>query len=172
MQIKNLTNTKLTNIFLSELLELNIIKLNPQNKLLKKQESERSYYKNKILNSSALKKIIVSGPGTGKTYIFKELLSSKNGNCLAITFINNLANKLKKDLDGYARACTFHSFCKKLLHDIPKTDLTDTFDLFPKLESIIKSDANILFKVSPNFMKSFRNVDLSNPNIGFFLRRS
>lgn len=141
-------------------------------KLLKKQESERVYYKDKILNSDAPRKVIVSGPGTGKTYTFKELLSSKDGNCLALTFINNLANKLKKDLTGYAKACTFHSFCKELLHKIPKSDLTDKFELFPKLETIIKSDANILINSSPKFMVSFRKIDLSNTNIEFFLKRS
>jgi hypothetical protein len=31
----------------------------------------------KILQSDARKKILVSGPGTGKTFIFKELLKAK-----------------------------------------------------------------------------------------------
>lgn len=140
--------------------------------LLKKQESECTRCKDRILNSDAPRKVIVSGPGTGKTHTFKELLSSKDGNCLALTFINNLANKLKKDLNGYAKACTFHKFCKELLHVIPKTDLTDKFELFPKLETIIKSDARILINDSPKFMIGFRKVDLSNRNIDFFLKRS
>lgn len=141
-------------------------------KLLQKQKDGRNNCKDKILDSDAPRKIIVSGPGTGKTYIFNELLSSKDGNCLALTFIRNLANKLKKDLDSYAEVRTFHSFCKELLHAIPKTDLTDKFDLFPKLETIIKSDANILLDGSPKFMASFRKMDLSNRNIEFFLKRS
>ena len=141
-------------------------------KLLQKQKDNRARCKDKILTSDAPRKIIVSGPGTGKTYTFNELLSSKDGNCLALTFIRNLANKLKKDLDSYAKVCTFHSFCKELLHIIPKTDLTDKFDLFPKLETVIKLDANILFNGSPKFMTSFRKIDLSNKNIEFFLKRS
>lgn len=140
--------------------------------LLREQESERARCKDRILNSDAPRKVIVSGPGTGKTHTFKELLSSKDGNCLALTFINNLANKLKKDLKGYAKACTFHKFCKELLHVIPKTDLTDKFELFPKLETIIESDARILIDDSPKFMIGFRKIDLSNRNIDFFLKRS
>jgi superfamily I DNA/RNA helicase len=139
---------------------------------LKQQEIERAAIVKKILSSDAIRKVIVSGPGTGKTYTFKELLTPKRGNCLALTFINNLVNKLKKDLDGHAKTRTFHSFCKELLHNIPKTDLTNGFILFPKLETIITSDSAILYKNSPKFSVSFKEIDLSNSNIDFFLTRS
>jgi len=67
---------------------------------LEKQEEERSKYTHNVLKSNHPKKVIVSGPGTGKTYIFGKLLEEKHGDCLALTFINNLAEKLKRDLKG------------------------------------------------------------------------
>ena len=140
--------------------------------IFRKQSLERAEYTKRILVSSSPRKIIVSGPGTGKTYTLEELLKLKSKNCLALTFINNLVNKLKKKLDKYAKTCTFHKFCKELLHKIPKTDLTNEFILFPKLETIITSDSEILTKTSPKFSVSFRKIDLSNNNIEFYLRRS
>jgi Cdc6-like AAA superfamily ATPase len=39
-----------------------------------KAETDRRKYVDAILNSDAMRKIIVAGPGTGKTFLFKELL--------------------------------------------------------------------------------------------------
>lgn len=83
-----------------------------------------------------------------------------------------MAQKLKHDLGESAKTCTFHSYCKELLHKIKKDDLSENFILFPKLEYIIKSDAKILYEKQPNFLKSFRAIDLTNKNISFFLKRS
>ena len=140
--------------------------------LLKEQKVKRREVTNKILSSASIKKVIVSGPGTGKTFTFQELLKTKQGNYLALTFINNLAKKLENDLGDTAKTSTFHSFCKELLHSIKKTDLTDEFILFPDLELIVQSDAELFFNLKPKFMQSFRKIDLSHNYIKFFLERS
>jgi superfamily I DNA/RNA helicase len=139
---------------------------------LKKQNALRDIASRAVVNSSFPRKVIVSGPGTGKTFTFRKLLKTKKGDCLALTFINNLAVKLKDDIGRYAKVCTFHSFCKEMLHNAQKDDLTENFIVFPELEMIIQSDARILHAKSPNFSRSFHNLDLSNQNIEFFLRRS
>lgn len=140
--------------------------------LLKKQEVERTASTDRILNSVHPRKVIVSGPGTGKTYIFKEVLKTKAGYCLALTFINNLVRKLKEELGDLAKVCTFHSFCKEMLHKISKKDLSDQFILFPHLEAIIKSDVLLMFNEKCNFSRSFHKLDLSDKNIEFFIHRS
>ena len=38
-------------------------------------KSERQKYVDAVVSSSAKKKIVAAGPGTGKTYLFKEVLS-------------------------------------------------------------------------------------------------
>ncbi len=139
---------------------------------LKKQNNQRTVASKKIVDSTYPRKVIVSGPGTGKTYTFRALLKPHKGNCLALTFINNLAKKLGDDIGRYAKVCTFHSFCKAMLHKIDKDDLSDNFILFPDLEVIVKSDAHILYGKSPAFSKNFQKIDLSNKNIAFFLSRS
>jgi len=59
------------------------------------QKNNRDYYVDLIMKSNWPKKIIVSGPGTGKTYLFKKILTGKS-NGIALTFINNLAQQLAK----------------------------------------------------------------------------
>jgi len=140
--------------------------------LLKKQEAERTASTDRILNSVHPRKVIVSGPGTGKTYTFKEVLKTKTGDCLALTFINNLARKLEEELGDLVKVCTFHSFCKEMLHKISKEDLSNQFILFPYLEAIIKSDMLIMFNEKRNFSRSFQKLDLPDKNIDFFIHRS
>lgn len=140
--------------------------------LLKKQEVERTASTAKILNSVHRRKVIVSGPGTGKTFTLKGVLKTKSGDCLALTFINNLARKLKEELGDLAKVCTFHSFCKEMLHNIPKEDLSDQFILFPHLEAVIKSDMLIMFNEKRSFSRSFHKMDLSDNSIEFFIYRS
>ena len=139
---------------------------------LKRQEVERRTSTQKILDSIHPRKVIVSGPGTGKTFTFKEVLKTKSGDCLALTFINNLARKLEEELGDLAKVCTFHSFCKEMLHKIPKEDLSNQFILFPYLEDIIKSDMRIMFNEKRNFSRSFHKMDLSDNSIEFFIHRS
>lgn len=140
--------------------------------LLKKQERERRICLENILNSTSKKKIIVSGPGTGKTFTFKALFARKQGNYLALTFINDLAEKLKRDLGDMAKSRTFHSFCKELLHKIEHKGIKNNFTLFPKLEVIIKSDARLIYNKEPNFSRNFKQFDCESGNIPFFLKRS
>lgn len=142
------------------------------NRIMQIQKRKRDLYANLIIKSTHPKKIIVSAPGTGKTDIFHKLLETKQGNCLALTFINNLADKLKTELHNLAKSCTFHSFCKEWLHKIGKQIFPGEFDLFPKLEQVIKSDAKLMLNDEPDFKKSFRTLTSNDQNISFFLDRS
>ena len=52
----------------------------------------------RVLDSNSRKKLVVAGPGAGKTTLFRELLAQAHGGAadrLVLTFINNL----KADLD-------------------------------------------------------------------------
>ena len=136
------------------------------------QEEDRKRYSDKIINSPAKKKIIVAGAGTGKTFTFKELLKGKNGNALALTFINNLADDLKEDLDGLAESQTFHGYCKKLLHRAPFSGINANFHFFPKLPKIIESDEQILFGTKSNFDEAFQCLIEDDGRIDFYIDRA
>jgi superfamily I DNA/RNA helicase len=138
------------------------------------QEEDRRRYLELIINSPAKRKIIVAGAGTGKTFTFQELLKGKNGNALALTFINNLANDLKNDLDGLAESRTFHGYCKKLLHKAPFGGINAKFHFCPdpKLPKIIKSDEQILFGREPNFDEAFQCLIEDDGHIDFYMDRA
>jgi superfamily I DNA/RNA helicase len=139
------------------------------------QEKDRKRYSDLILNSPAKRKIIVAGPRTGKTYTFQELLKGNNGNALALTFTNNLANDLKNDLDGLAELQTFHGYCKKLLHRAPFGGINAKFHFCPdpKLPKIIKSDEQILFgRKKSNFDEAFQCLIEDDGRIDFYMDRA
>jgi superfamily I DNA/RNA helicase len=96
-----------------------------------------------ILESTASKKLIVAGPGTGKTYTFKQALE-KAGGGVALTFIRALVRDLRADLDDAADIVnTFHGFAKHLLHRRPYGVRPD-FSYCPPLPIILARDLTLL----------------------------
>src|SRR6266550_4092702 len=134
-----------------------------------------------VVQSNHPKKIVVAGPGAGKTSLFKTLLSkskeaNKEASHLVVTFISALADELRHDLSGMADVFTFHAHCKQSLHRNPnlREGLTEDFRVFPKLPSLIKSDWLFLHagdQAPPHFVKLMRQaVDCIETR--FFLDRS
>jgi len=76
---------------------------------------DRQAFIEKILISKSNKKIIVAGPGTGKTYLFKKILKGKN-NTLTLTFVNALVEDLSLELCGISEVKVLRlAFSKKIL---------------------------------------------------------
>lgn len=116
------------------------------------------------------KKLLLGGPGTGKTFLFKNIIDKipKNKNVLIITFINNLVDVLNqkfKDANNRPEVKTLHEFCGGLLK----------YDWFPNLPKIIENDASVLgfnFKES-DFSNGFSNlISEKQEEIKFYLNRS
>ncbi len=131
----------------------------------------------KIVNSDRPKKVILAGPGAGKTTLFKKLLE-KNGDGerdqLVLTFINNLKDELCEKLSRFAQVFTFHGYCVKLLHENPhlRTGLSETFKIFPYLPTLIKKDWEILYgKTAPQFVGNMRST-IEDAQSEFYLSRS
>ena len=115
----------------------------------KAQEEDRTRRLNEILDSPALLKLIVAGPGTGKTFTFKELLSKIEGRGLAMTFINALRDDLDRAVGSkagkhLADVYTFHGFCRRLLHQIPIANLTASVSYYPPLSLITAQDIELV----------------------------
>ena len=79
-------------------------------------KSERTKDTSDILDSTHLKKVVIAGPGTGKSYLFAELIRKKReqgkSDFLAITFVGKLGDSLADDLCGLAKTTTMHSFAR------------------------------------------------------------
>lgn len=135
--------------------------------IIARQKEEKDKCIRKIIESSASKKIIVAGAGTGKTYTFKEILRhNSSGENIAMTFIRLLSNEMYNSLGNLAEVKTFHAYCKKVLHE-----LNGRVDLFPILTQIIADDAKILGLNLSDFDNKFQMLDENSGELQFYLRR-
>ena len=135
--------------------------------IISKQKEERMKCVKAIISSKSNKKIIIAGAGTGKTYIFKEVLKAHpNGNNIALTFINSLTNDMDSVLGDLAEVKTFHAYCKKILHTQNKK-----VELYPYLTQIIEEDADYLSLALRDFDKKFQVLDENSAEVEFYLKR-
>jgi len=128
--------------------------------------AERKRYVQQIVSSSSSKKLVVAGPGTGKTYLFKEILRNKS-NSLTLTFINALVEDLCLELGNASDVRTLHGYAKLLLGKLLKKDI----HIFPKLAQVIGEDAMVLLKKDVDFNEIFHQRKDSNEHIPFYRKR-
>jgi superfamily I DNA/RNA helicase len=135
-------------------------------------------YTDELIKSKHPKKLIVSGPGTGKTTSFKKLLKILNcsqDEALVLTFINNLKGDLEKDLSGYSSVYTFHGYCLYLLKNQSSfwVNISKDFEYYPSLTQIVISDWSMVNRKqkSPKFVAYIRRLEI-NRYLDFFIRRA
>ena len=121
-----------------------------------------------VLCSPSAKKLVIAGPGTGKTTLFKQLLELAPGDSdqrIVLTFINNLKDELEDDLGGLAQVFTLHSYCLRLLHCDPalRGALSPDFRCFPGLASVIAEDWEVITQSdAPTFVGEMRALSDEN----------
>jgi superfamily I DNA/RNA helicase len=138
----------------------------------------------KVLASKARKKLVVAGPGAGKTTLFRKLLDGTQGTAdqrLVLTFINNLKNDLERSLGDAARVFTLHGYCQHLLHqnDGLRNGLSADFKCYPTIDqrrglvSLIKKDwAWLQESKAPEFVILMRGLACSAEEDAFYLDRA
>lgn len=127
---------------------------------------KRQEYADAIVSSSAKKKIVVAGPGTGKTYLFKKILRGKT-NTLTLSFVNALVDDLSLELCGLSTVRTLHAYARGALRKARKKPVR----IFPKLAKVIEEDARILLKKRIDFEQLFHNRQDSNEHVKFYKKR-
>jgi|HubBroStandDraft_6_1064221.scaffolds.fasta_scaffold03061_10 superfamily I DNA/RNA helicase len=139
--------------------------VSPKTKYTRAAEERKTHLGN-ILKSNARKKVVVAGPGTGKTFLFKEILRDK-GSCLTLTFVNALVEDLALELNGLSEVKTLHSFARNLVKQLTKKEIA----IFPKLPEVIEEDALALLKEEVDFNRLFHERDDKNERVEFYRRR-
>jgi superfamily I DNA/RNA helicase len=130
----------------------------------------------RILASSSRRRLVVAGPGTGKTRLFRRILEAAHGSpdrFLVLTFNHNLGEGLETDLGGLAEVSTLHSYCLGLLHrnQALRGRLSSNFRCFPGLATLVKDDWKFIRKSkAPQFVGEMRNLEREN-HVAFYLER-
>jgi superfamily I DNA/RNA helicase len=147
-----------------------------KNEMLSPEEAELQSAIEAVLASPSRKKLVIAGPGAGKTTLFKKMLKLAPGNPdqrVVLTFINNLKNDLEDDLGDLAQVFTLHSFCLGALYRNAKLrePLSSNFRCFPGLAHIIADDWKaIKSSEPPHFVGEMRSLSKDN-NLKFYLDR-
>jgi superfamily I DNA/RNA helicase len=140
------------------------------------EEAELQAAVEAVLKSPSQKKLVIAGPGTGKTTLFKQMLKIAPGapnQRIVLTFINNLKEDLEDELGGLAQVLTLHSYCLGLLHRNPslRGSLSPDFRCCPGLASVIAEDWQLITQeAAPKFVGEMRMLSQEN-QIPFYLDR-
>lgn len=106
------------------------------------QERERDEDVEKVISSKHPRKIVVASPGTGKTFLFNQIIKRRKkkgkANILALTFIGKLSDELADELAGLADTMTLHGFAKSIVESEWKGS-----GYYPKITDIIEEDLKI-----------------------------
>jgi len=127
---------------------------------------ERQAQVDEIKSSPAGKKIVIGGPGTGKTHLFKSILEGKR-NPITLTFVNALVEDLSLELFGLSEVRTLHGFARAAFKEASGRRVR----VFPKLSRVIRDDAEILLGKDIDFDELFYNRDDNNEHLKFYKRR-
>lgn len=127
---------------------------------------KRQQHVEAVVAADSRRKIVVAGPGTGKTYLFRKVLDGKK-NTLTLTFVNTLVEDLSLHLFGISEVRTLHGFARQQLAKATGK----TVNVFPKLSAVIAQDAETLLGRKIDFDTLFHNRSDSDKNIEFYRKR-
>jgi len=120
----------------------------------KKYEEQSDDCLKKIVESKSYKKIIIAGPGTGKSFLFRTICEDniRKGKIknLSLSFINELTEDLAKELHGISIVKTLHGFA---LNRLGK----DT-NFYLDISEVIQEDYKIINKKTTDFKKILCNL--------------
>jgi hypothetical protein len=122
---------------------------------------------NAILGSTSRYRIVVAGPGTGKTYLFEKAIDPNSKKNLTLTFVNSLVEDLSLELGSLSDVFTLHSFARKALEEASRKKVK----VFPKLTTIISEDAEIILDRKIDFEEIFNKRECPQADLDFYKAR-
>lgn len=98
----------------------------------------------RILGSSARLKLIVVGPGTGKTFTFQWVLDETDCRGLAITFLLGVVSDLHEAIGETTDVYLFHGFARRLLHRVDGTGTSRGAAYYPPRTRLLVENLRIV----------------------------
>ena len=136
--------------------------------IIKRQKLESRAIIDRIIESNDPKIVIVAGAGTGKTFLFNQILKhypgSKN---IVLTFLNLLKQDMLTSIEDNAHVKTLHQFCIGILYS-----QLGEIDLYSKLACLIQSDARYFKRMPIDYASAMRKLNITKDEIEFFEARS
>ena len=130
----------------------------------RKAAQERLEATDRILSHGGRKKVVVAGPGTGKTHLFEQIFTTKAGQpVLTLTFINALVEDLALALCGMSEVRTLHGFALSIFKGRAK--------IFPPLPYLIQEDGEILLGQKIDFSTKIHDIDETDGHLEFYSGR-
>lgn len=130
-------------------------------------QKERQDHVDAVLASSAPRKIVVAGPGTGKTYLFQKILTGQQ-RTLTLTFVNALVDDLALKFSGLSEVKTLHAFARQQLQ---KARGGEDVKVFPHLPTVMSEDAGVLLSRHVDFEAMFHDKVALNESLEFYRDR-
>lgn len=119
-----------------------------------------------VVDADVKNKIVVAGPGTGKTFLFRKVLAGK-ANTLTLTFVNALVEDLSLELFGMSEVRTLHGFARQQLEKATRK----TVSVFPKLSAVIRQDSLVILQRDVDFDTLFHNKADVDEDMEFYRTR-
>ena len=141
-----------------------VVKLDMPEDKYSRAKADRAKYGDAIVASPSTKKLVVAGPGTGKTHLFKRVLAGKQ-KTITLSFVNSLVADLALELCGLSEVKTLHGFARGTLGK------AGTIRIYPRLSEVIREDASILLGEDVDFDRLFNNRDDGNSHVRFYKER-
>jgi superfamily I DNA/RNA helicase len=96
-----------------------------------------------LIDDASARKLVIAGPGTGKTYAFKNALAKSGQPALALTFLNSLVEGLQADVGDLADVYSFHGFSRRLLHTTSVLGVSRDVDYYPAIDLVYAADLGL-----------------------------
>jgi superfamily I DNA/RNA helicase len=129
-------------------------------------QAKRQEHTEAILKSDAPRKVVVAGPGTGKTHLFKQVVTGKP-KTLTLSFINALVEDLSLELAGLSEVKTLHGFARGILKTATRKDVA----IYPRMSKLMAGDAKILLGRVVDFDTIFHTRDDDHADLEFYRNR-
>lgn len=134
--------------------------LDPTAAVLNAQKKARTDAVNAIINSPAVKRLVVAGPGAGKTYTFRRAFAKVGDSGLALTFIRALEDDLRRSLPAAVQVNTLHAYAKHLFHQLHGSEPF----MYPPLPRLVARDLQLAGRAvaEADLDEAFHELDDSN----------